>query len=182
MQFWEKYPDVRKFFRTHISDAHENTGELITHADDHIVKFFEDFKHKGYLKNTNVMIIADHGPHFFIRHLPIVPDDSRQQEISFPLLIHLAPKNISDTYKQNMKNNEQSFMNSHDIYATLKSYAVGKSAKSPAVNESFSYIYDDIPEKRHCVNTDIYYEHCWCSLDKEYIRKQRAEHWLFYYN
>ena len=97
MQFWEAYPDVRKFMRTHISDAHENTGELISRADDHIVQFFENFKRKGYLKNTNVILISDHGPHFFIRHVPIVPDDSRQQEIAFPLLIHLAPKNLSDT-------------------------------------------------------------------------------------
>lgn len=139
-KFWEAYPDVRKFMRLHISDAHENTGEIIKYADDHLLKFIYNFHTKGYLKDTQIIIIADHGEHFFVRHLPIIPDDSRQQGIQTPLLIHLAPKSIPFNIAENLAYNQQRFINSHDIYATLKSFATGKSADSPAI-ESLSCMF-----------------------------------------
>jgi hypothetical protein len=157
-QFWKAYPDVNKFMRIHLSDAHENTGELIKYADDSFVRFFKDFQEKGHLIDTQVMIIADHGPHFFIRHIPIIPDDSRAQEMYTPLLIHLAPKSTPNAYLENLENNQQNFLNSHDIYATLKSFATGTQARSPAVDESYSYLYDDMPNGRQCTNTNIFYE------------------------
>lgn len=148
LQFFETYPDVRKFMRVHISDAHENTGEVIKYADEDFVKFFKKFYEKGYLNHTQVMFVSDHGAHFFVNHMPFIPDDSRHQENAFPILIHMAPKSISDVYKHNLKYNEQLFIDSHDIYATLKSIAVGKKARSKLIN-SHSYIYEELPEGRN---------------------------------
>lgn len=157
MQFFDTYPDVRKLMRIHISDAHENTGEVIKYADQDFVNFFQKFYEKGHLNTTQVIFISDHGAHFFVNHMPFIPDDSRRQENAFPILIHLAPKWIAQPYKDNMITNEQRLIDSHDIYSTLKSIAVGKQARSVAI-DSHSYIYAPMPAGRDCIDTDLYYQ------------------------
>lgn len=146
-QFWGAYPDNRKMFRTHLSYAHETTGELIGSVDDAYAEFLEKFYQKGYLSNTQVFFISDHGSHFVTVRTPFIMDDSRLIENSLPLLFHLTPKTIKPEYLSNLKENQQLFLNSHDIYATLKSVAVGKISGSPLIYDH-SYIHTQLPRKR----------------------------------
>ena len=88
MQFWDAYPDNRKAFRARFEDTHEATSEVIKYSDQDFVDFFEKFNAKGYLKNTVVYFVADHGQHFIVGHFPFIPDDSRIKENYLPLFIH----------------------------------------------------------------------------------------------
>lgn len=146
-QFWEAYPDVRKFFRTSVSYAHEFTGELIKYADDDFVNLLQNFYEKGYLDDTQVILLADHGAHFLTMRTNVFPDDSRRIENALPVLVHITPRNIPTKNMENLKVNQQRFVNSHDIYATLKSFAVGQTASSTEVID-YSFFHEELPKGR----------------------------------
>lgn len=105
-QFWEAYPDVRKIFMAQFNENHEFSGELIKYNDEDFINFFIYFREKGYLSNTQFLIMADHGQHFIVSHTPIYPDDSRFQENYLPLLIFLTPKDIPAKNLAFLKNNQ----------------------------------------------------------------------------
>ena len=63
-QFWENYLDNRKLFRISFMDAHEDTGEVIKYLDKPLTNFLNDFYIKGYLNDTFIMFVSDHGLHF----------------------------------------------------------------------------------------------------------------------
>lgn len=146
-QFWEAYPDVPKFFRTDFNYAHEPTGALIPYTDDTFVEFFKNFYEKGYLKGTQVMFVSDHGAHSYTTRTPIFPDDSRLIENALPMLFHLTPRNIPEKHLQILRDNQQRFLNSHDVYATLKSLAEGKISSSPVMID-YSYFHEELPKGR----------------------------------
>jgi hypothetical protein len=159
MQFWEAYPDVRKFFRTSSNYAHEFSGELVQYADDDFVEFLQSFYEKGYLNDTQLLLISDHGAHFLTMRVNAFPDDSRRIENALPLLIHLAPKDTPEKYLEILRNNQQLFLNSHDIYATLRSLAEGKLPDRKAKCDrnstlgcitAYSYFNENLPNKRDC--------------------------------
>ena len=179
-QIWKKYPDVRKFVRFDSNYNHEWTGELVKTQDESYEKFLRDFHAKGYLKDTEVMIVSDHGVHFVVSHTPIFPDDSRHQENYFPALFILSYK---DTPKKNLnflKNNQQQFMGSFDIYTTLKSFAVGKASKNDEF-ESYSIYHEDLPKGRECENSKgINYKECYCRSDVSKIHNLKNRNGYFY--
>jgi membrane-anchored protein YejM (alkaline phosphatase superfamily) len=125
-QFWEAYPDVKKYFRAYFQEAHEATGEVVTTIDQDIANFLEKFHSKGYLSDTIITFLADHGAHFAVMHAPFLPDDSRMRELHLPLLIHLTKTDIPEENLNYLRLNQQAFVSSHDYYSTLKSIAEGK--------------------------------------------------------
>ena len=147
MQFWEAYPENRKAFRARFMQAHEATGELIKYIDNDLVNFFESFKAKGYLENTMVYFIADHGAHFIVGHAPFIPDNSRLEENFLPMFILLAPSNIPQKNLQFLEKNQQHFMTGLEVYSSLKSIAVGKNATSEYA-KSYSILYEELPSNR----------------------------------
>ena len=125
-QFWDSYQGNRKAFRSKFNENHEATGELIKYNDQDTVEFLEYFKTQGYLKDTIVYFVSDHGQHFIVCRVPIIPDDSRLEENYLPLLIMLVPIDIPGHNMQLLKDNQQHFMNSFDVYSSLKSIATGR--------------------------------------------------------
>ena len=144
-QFWEAYPNNRKFFRTHFSDNHEFLGILVHYMDDSIVKFLENFRAKGYLNDTIVTFLSDHGVHPFSAHFTMIPDNSRAIEVYLPILFHIVPKTIQPAYLNSLRSNEQSFISSYDVYATLKTIAENKPG-SASEAESYPYILQQVPK------------------------------------
>ena len=172
-QFWDKYNDTRKLFRTVFMLNHETTGDLIGYANNDFVQLLSYFNDKGYLQQTIVMFVADHGPHFIIGRIPIIPDDSRLQENFFPLLMILVPKDIPKKNLMFLENNQQLFVTSHEIYGLLKSIAVGEKDGSNIIKD-YSIMHEDLPKGRDChLNSGgIKFDQCWCSLDKSFIQEQ----------
>lgn len=89
-QFWEAYPDNRKFFRTHFSEGHEGTGELVATIDQDIVDLLQYFYVQNYLADTFVTILSDHGANGVVLRLPFLPDNSRHLENYYPVLFHIT--------------------------------------------------------------------------------------------
>lgn len=144
MQFWDAYKDNRKFFRTHFSDNHEFFGIGSQYLDNDLANFFREFERKGYMSDTIVTIISDHGTHPFSAHFVFLPDDSRGLENYLPVLFTILPKSISESTKSIVRQNEQSFISSFDFYSTLKSIATNTPATArDAV--SYSYLHKVIP-------------------------------------
>lgn len=145
-QFWEAYPDNRKLFRTHFSEAHEILGQLILHIDDDIHDMLDYFYKMGYLDDTMLIVMSDHGAHSVTLKIPLFPDNSRYIENYLPLLIHLTPRDVPKEGLEFLKSNEQSFISSHDVYATLRTIAENKRVESPTAR-SYPYVIEQIPEE-----------------------------------
>ena len=146
-QFWEAYPENRKFFRTHFSNAHENLGELVKYMDDELLNFLKYFHEKGYLDDTIVFFVADHGAHEFSIRFPLFPDNSRSIENSHPVLMNLVKNDIPKENLEFLRSNEQAFMSSHDFYSTLKTIANGEWSNSHK-SRSYPYIAQVMPHDR----------------------------------
>jgi len=144
-QFWEGYPENRKFFRTHFSNNHEIIGHLVHYMDNDLAMFLEEFYKKGYFKDTIITILSDHGMHLLSLHLPMLPDNSRRLEVYLPVLFHIVPNDIPPYNLEILKSNEQSFISSYDIYTSLNSIANNKIKRS--INaKSYSYFSEFIPD------------------------------------
>lgn len=144
MQFWEAYPNNRKFFRTHFSDNHEFLGIQVHYMDQYLSRFMQDFYNKGYMKDTMVLFMSDHGLHPFAFHFPMIPDNSRRVEGYMATLFTIMPNDVNPAYLSNMAANEQSFVSSFDIYSTLKNVAVNQNSLAPDA-QSYSLLKQKIP-------------------------------------
>ena len=178
--FWMKYPDVPKYFQLFSNYAHESTGELIKYADEPLEKFLNDFKSKGYMKDTEVLILSDHGAHFLTSHTPVFPDDSRYEENMLPMLFYITYKDSEKEKLHFLRENQQQFFNSLDYYGTLKAIAIGK----PTTNDTHRYYavqYEMLPKGRDCTDGDgITYFECWCRNDVSKLEELRNKHGYFY--
>ena len=154
-QFWEAYPDNKKLFRTHFSEAHEGMGELISVIDQDITDMLEYFYTKGYLNDTFVTIVSDHGAHGMTLKIPLIPDNSRDVENYYPLLFHMTKNDIPDSVDIFLKSNEQAFISPHDFYETLNSIAENKRTSNSEAN-SHVYTQDFIPDFIDCANTTVF--------------------------
>ena len=185
-KFWETYEDIPKFMRSSFMPAHELSGESIYHFDDKFLNFFKRFYEKGYFKNTQVLLMSDHGAHDLTIRSPFFPDDSRSIENALALLIHLAPNTTKKENLEFMRRNEQRFLSSHEIYSTLKSLAFGYKEGSPYI-EDFSYLHEDLPQGRdwgdvkcHKYCGETIFVNCW--LRKDYGRIEKRKETVSYFN
>jgi phosphoglycerol transferase MdoB-like AlkP superfamily enzyme len=172
-QFWEAYPDNRKIFRTHFSEAHELSGELIGYVDEDIRDFLEDFYQKGYFEDTVLLLLSDHGSHSVTLRLPIFPDNSRYIENYLPMMFQITPKDVQKRYLGYLKANEQSLVSSHDVYGTLAFIATNKNI------HDYSFMSQQLPEARECINSDIFLLGCWCQHDVKNLTSEMAKKPMF---
>ena len=180
-QFWDKYNDTRKVFRTVFNENHEATGELIKYNDNGYVNLLNYFNEKGYLKDTIVMVVSDHGQHFIVGRSFFLPDDSRLEENYLPFLLLLIPRDIPQGNMRFLENNQQLFVTAHEIYGTLKSLAMGELSRSD-VFKGYSPMHEDLPKGRDWDQNkgEIEIVQCWCSLDKDYADKKMSKRSYFY--
>ena len=119
--FWNSYRDNNKFFRLHLYEAHELTLELIKYADDNIFNFFTNFINKGYLNDTLLLIVSDHGNNFGSFY-NLLEGEDKKIEGMLPLFMILIP-NKKEIYQSGMYNNlyenQQTFISPYDIYNSI---------------------------------------------------------------
>ena len=114
-QFWEAYKDNRKLFRISFMDAHEDTGEVIKYLDRPLTNFLFDFYLNGYLNDTFIMFISDHGLHF-PRVYGLLAYDNYIFERSLPSLFIISGKNFDN---KDIILNQQKMITAYDVYNTL---------------------------------------------------------------
>ena len=123
---WEAYPDNKKFLRLVFNDGHESTFEVLKYLDEPLSEFLKYFFEKGYLKNTALFIISDHGNHMPGIYNLFFSDQYETERVlaNFYLIINsgnlLGDKlNKFRLYNNNAMENQQSLITPYDIHDTL---------------------------------------------------------------
>ena len=174
-QFWEAYPDNKKFFRIHINEGHDGSNELLRYLNDPLYEFIKMFYDNGWLNNTFIMLMSDHGT-----HLPgpftIINSQDYKIEKTLGTLFLMMPNNAM-LYKNGMYDeiwqNQQTYVTPYDIHDTLIHLGVGE-------NEKYAFAYSKKGQsllkyidynERYCENKKLKYEfeegNCRCVLNKE---------------
>ena len=126
-QFWEAYPDNKKFMRLGFNDGHESTFEVLKYLDEPMVEFLQFFLDKGYLKNTALFIVSDHGNHMPGLYNLFLSEQFETERVlgNFYLIINnnlTLMKNNLERFKLFHKNimiNQQSIITPYDIHDTM---------------------------------------------------------------
>ena len=128
-KFWETYIGNRKFLRLAFNDGHESSFEVIQYIDDALYNFLNFFYENGYLRNTGLFILSDHG-----NHMPGLYNllFAEQYEIERVLPFLFIIVNSKELFVNKLKRrwfhdmnfyatfNQQIFITSYDIHSTLK--------------------------------------------------------------
>ena len=133
-QFWEAYPDNKKFMRLGFNDGHESTFEVLKYLDEPMVEFLQFFLDKGYLKNTALFIVSDHGNHMPGLYNLFLSEQFETERVlgNFYLIINnnlTLMKNNLERFKLFHKNimiNQQSIITPYDIHDTMIHLIAGK--------------------------------------------------------
>ena len=162
-QFWEAYIEEPKFLRLAFIDGHEGTGEVVSLLDKKLGKFLKDFQKKGYLNDTVIFFVSDHGNNMFGFYQIFMFQDFVTEK-TLPYWYILFPKSINDTEKNILKENQQKFITAYDIHDTMINILNAKegnySRKGQTIykpinaKERDCKLYDKEipPEWRRCIN------------------------------
>ena len=160
-QFWEAYKDNRKLFRMSFMDAHEDTGEVIKYLDRPLTDFLFDFYYNGYLNDTFIMFISDHGLHF-PRVFGILAYGNYNFERSLPSLFIISGKNFDN---KEIILNQQKMITAYDVFNTLIHIIYGDDFEELNIHNTkgvslFKYIDEN---NRTCDNyEELKKKHCRC--------------------
>jgi hypothetical protein len=125
-KFWEAYPDNKKFLRLGFNDGHESSFEVLKYLDEPLFYFLNTFYKKGYLKNTAVIIVSDHGNHMPGIYNLFFSEQYETERVLGNLFIIINSENLFNVkkdvfkgYNENLMENQQSIVTPYDIYNTL---------------------------------------------------------------
>ena len=125
-KFWEAYPNNKKFLRLGFNDGHESTFEVMQYLDEPLYNFLNYFYNKGYLKNTALIVVSDHGNHMPGLYNLFFSDQYETERLLGNLYIIvnsdiLFNKRIKEfkQFNENIMENQQSLITPYDIYNTL---------------------------------------------------------------
>ena len=117
-KFWKAYKEEPKFLRLAFQDAFKGTQEMVSLLDTALYNFLMDFLYRGYLDNTAIFFVSDHGNNMFVLN-EIFRFEDYMLEKSLPFWIMLLPKSSNNTEVEIIKSNQQKFVTSYDIHETL---------------------------------------------------------------
>ena len=117
-EFWKTYPNNKKFLRLAFQDAHEGTGEVARYLDDKLSDFLENFENRGWLDNTAIIFVSDHGNNM-IGFYNIFNVEDFVLEKTLASLFIMLPSSVANKYQNQIYENEQVMITPYDIYDTL---------------------------------------------------------------
>ena len=117
-KFWETYKNEHKFIRLSFQEAHEGTGEVVTLLDVAMEKFLKKFQKKGYLDNTVIFFVSDHGNNMFGFYEMFKVEDFVMEK-ALPCWLILLPKSKNLKEISIIKENQQKFVTPYDIHDTI---------------------------------------------------------------
>ena len=116
-KFWETYINEHKFLRLSFQDAHEGTLEVVKYLDVKLAEFLENFDKKGYLKDTAIFFVSDHGNNMIgFYNILQVEDYVLEKTLGTWFMLLPRIKNIDETY---LEINQQRMVSPYDIFDTL---------------------------------------------------------------
>ena len=169
-QFWNLYPDNKKFFRIHFNEGHEGSMELVTYLADPLFDFVKYFFDNKLLDDTFMFIVSDHGNHMLGPWAIIRPQDYLI-ETTLGTLFFIIPNN-EKLYKNGLYEiiykNQQTFITPYDIHDTLVHISYGNDEPDPKAysKRGSSLLIDIDPMERYCespkLNLSISKSDCKC--------------------
>lgn len=125
------------------------------YIDNDIADFLQWFYTMGYLDDTFLTVVSDHGAHALTIRFPLFPDNSRYIENYNPMLFHVTKNDIPPAYASALAANEQAFIGSHDFYSSLQSIAQNKVVRSQNA-QSYPYTMQAIPSYHDCSDKSVF--------------------------
>ena len=117
-KFWEAYINEHKFLRLAFQEGHEGTGEVVTLLDIALEKFLKKFQNNGYLDDTVIFFVSDHGNNMFGFYEMFKVEDFVHEK-PLPFWFILFPKSDNETEINIIKENQQKFITAYDIHDTI---------------------------------------------------------------
>ena len=116
-KFWETYSKEHKFLRLSFQDAHEGTLEVVKYLDIKLAEFLEKFDKKGYLKDTAIFLVSDHGNNMIgIYNIFQFEDYVLEKTLGTWFMLLPKKKEINEKY---LEINQQRLVSPYDIHDTL---------------------------------------------------------------
>ena len=181
IKFLEAYKNNRKFLRFSIPNGHELSGQVSKYVDEPLYEFLNYIFVNDLLKNTTLIISADHGLNILVLY-KLFQSQDQEIEVHNPLLFFIISdkkgKNYEEQY-ENIYKNQQNFITTYDVYHSLKHIIYGNDIPITIENiEKEGKIFDSNTDflgtslfnyinqsERYCANyIDIY--DCICKFNK----------------
>ena len=116
-KFWAAYSKEHKFLRLSFQDAHEGTLEVVKYLDVKLAEFLEKFDRKGYLKDTAVFLVSDHGNNMVgIYNIFQFEDYVLEKTLGTWFMLLPKKKEIDEKF---LEINQQRLASPYDIHDTL---------------------------------------------------------------
>ena len=126
-KFWKTYINEKKFLRLSFNDAHESTFEVIKYLDEPLFNFLNGFYNKGYLNDTILFLLSDHGNHMPGIYNLLFAEDYEMERVMGTLFIVINDNSVFlkknkakySYYLDNIFENQQTYITPYDIHDTL---------------------------------------------------------------
>ena len=156
-KFWEAYPDNKKFLRLGFNDGHESTFEVLQYLDEPLYNFLETFYQKGYLKNTALIIVSDHGNHMPGIYNLFFSEQFEIERVLGNLFIIInsdrlfnEQRDVFKIFNENIMENQQSIVTPYDIYNTLVHIIYGNVPNTLYTRRGTSFFFKMNNSVRNC--------------------------------
>lgn len=155
----------KKFCFTFVADITHDDFNMISTADEYFAKYLTDLLEQGYLDNTLLVVMGDHGPRFANVRNTL----QGKQEERLPLMALRLPQKLTKSKPKlevNLKNNANVLTTPFDIHTTflhcmgMSQYKNTYFVPGSEIVRSFS-LFDEIPKNRSCSEAGI--EPHWCA-------------------
>ncbi|XP_050426970.1 uncharacterized protein LOC126837189 [Adelges cooleyi] len=180
------YEDKPKFmfaFHGELTHDHANKVEV---AEQDLIDWLEWFQTSGYLNNTMLVFMSDHGQRF----ASVRDTQQGKLEERMPFFSFVLPKWFDRVYPKmagNMRNNTRRLTSPFDIYSTLISVLHKNGLQANDRNKRSISLFDEIPLGRTCQDAGI--EPHWCACLKwkpvdvnDEITTKAAEYFINFIN
>ncbi len=158
--FWSQYADMPKLFNVHLSEAHESTAELPKYLDADMQQFLVRFEKNGWLSNTTVFFMSDHGNHMHVLLRLLENFNRTKVEIYDPLLITITPPGLIGDENLVLQNAHQ-LLNMYDVRKTILSL-IGYSPDKLDSDKGHD-IFNEVLEYKSCNDAQIPRSCCRCA-------------------
>ena len=165
--FFDAYKNVSKFafvFGSELTHWNNNPGEYM---DDDFVEFLKYLQGSGHLKNTLLIVMADHGA----RYSAVRKTVQGKLEERLPMMSLTFPDWFKQKYPhlyKNLMNNSDRLATPFDIYETLKhvlhivtSTKIDRISDKHKVQRGISLLHP-IPRNRTCAMAEVQMHWCTC--------------------
>ena len=156
IKFLKAYNNNRKYLRISIPNGHELTGQVSKYVDESLYEFLNYIFINNLIKNTSVILSADHGLNILVLY-KLFQSKDQDIELHNPLLIFILSDKEGMSYEeqyQNIYENQQKFITTYDIYHSLKHIINGYD--NPITIKNIEEGNENFEPKKHFLGSSLF--------------------------